>query len=233
MTAPKISPYRRGLPRFPNDPERRMPGELRTYFLDDAELEELNRKYPPKPREMYMHERAVKLVNDMDRRRAEQIEKMKEGEKGKMAANNREPKITKEQLLKDCREHGTSWDAAKIIADKYGMSKNTIYNYISKWGIRQELQPAPNENKPTSGLDFARLNPPEVKHEPALAKPEMPDMEREAVKELHGGEFQLRRAGIMEKSAIVNMLRNIAAMLTTEADGEYKIELSVTRGRGA
>ena len=81
MTAPKISPYRRGYPRYPHDPERQMPGDLRTYFLDDAELEELNRKYPPKPREMYMHERAVKLVNDMDRRRAEQIEKMKEGEK--------------------------------------------------------------------------------------------------------------------------------------------------------
>lgn len=130
MTAHKISPYRRGYPRYPHDPERQMPGDLRTYFLDDAELEELNRKYPPKPREMYMHERAVKLVNDMDRRRAEQIEKMKEGEKGKMAANNREPKITKEQLLKDCREHGTSWDAAKIIADKYGMSWRTIYDVL-------------------------------------------------------------------------------------------------------
>ena len=76
-----------------------------------------------------MHERAVKLVNDMDRRRAEQIEKLKEG-KSKMAANNREPKITREQLLDECKKHGTSFDAAKIIAPKYGMSWRTIYGVL-------------------------------------------------------------------------------------------------------
>lgn len=208
----KYKPYRRGYPRYPHDPERQMPGDLRTYFLDDAELEELNRKYPPKPREMYMHERAVKLVNDMDRRRAEQIEKMKEGEKGKMAANNREPKITKEQLLEECREHGTDWAAAKIIAKKYDLANTTIYNYMGKWGIKEELQ----EGEPvvSASIDVAMA-------------------ERAAEEELNGGEFQLRRAGTMEKCAMVNLLRNMANMLTSEADGEYEINLLVTRGRGA
>ena len=83
---------------------------------------------------------------------------------------------------------------------------------MGKWGIKEELQ----EGEPvvSASIDVAMA-------------------ERAAEEELNGGEFQLRRAGTMEKSAIVNMLRNIAAMLTTEADGEYKIELSVTRGRGA
>ena len=211
MTETRISPHKRGLPRYPNDPERRMPGELRTYFLSTEELEELNKKYPPQPRKMSGSEKAARIANDMYKQRLKQVEKLKEG-KSKMAANNREPKITKEQLLEECREHGTDWAAAKIIAKKYDLANTTIYNYMGKWGIKEELQ----EGEPvvSASIDVAMA-------------------ERAAEEELNGGEFQLRRAGTMEKCAMVNLLRNMANMLTSEADGEYEINLLVTRGRGA
>ena len=227
-----ISPYRKGCSRFPHDPERQMPGELRTYFMDDAELEELNKKYPPKPRKLTGGEKSAMIANNMYRQRQKQVEKMKgEKEKMKIAVNNKEPKITREQLLEECKKHGTNWSAAKEIAKNYDLTHTTIYNYMGKWGIREELQPAGKpktcrENKgPTLAADGL------VKEEPAVKEVVDADQaERAAEKELYTEEFQLRRAGTFDKKSAASLMRNLADMLHGEQDGDYRILLEISRG---
>lgn len=44
-----------------------------------------------------------------------------------------EVKITKEQLLEECRTFGTGKEAEKAIGEKYGLAPNTIKAYINKW----------------------------------------------------------------------------------------------------
>lgn len=43
----------------------------------------------------------------------------------------KEPKITKEQLLEDCRKLGTGKKAREVIAKRYGLTEGTIQNYMS------------------------------------------------------------------------------------------------------
>ena len=59
--------------------------------------------------------------------------------RNKEVESMREIKITREQLLEECKEHGTSMDAAKVIAEKYGLTVSTIYTKMGKDGIRKEL----------------------------------------------------------------------------------------------
>lgn len=44
-----------------------------------------------------------------------------------------ETKITKEQLLEECKVHGTGKKAAKVIGEKYGLTENTIKAYMQRW----------------------------------------------------------------------------------------------------
>lgn len=83
-------------------------------------------------------------------------------EKGKQIAKggiSMKAKITKEQLLAECREHGTSTSALEKIAAKYDMATNTIRNKISRWMIKDRL----NTGKTAA------------KHEPAILRQETPN----------------------------------------------------------
>jgi hypothetical protein len=61
---------------YPND-KRRRPGKVVTYFLNPAELEELNQKYPPKKRKITSSENAAKIVSEMDKNMREKRAKSK------------------------------------------------------------------------------------------------------------------------------------------------------------
>jgi hypothetical protein len=65
----------------------------------------------------------------------EELEKYKQG-----ADKMREAKITKEQLIADCREHGLSPEAIKRIAEKRGVDARSVYARIAQHGIRQLLK---------------------------------------------------------------------------------------------
>jgi RNA polymerase sporulation-specific sigma factor len=63
-------------------------------------------------------------------------------------------KITCEQLLAECREHGTDKTARKLIADKYGMVTGSVSGCIYKYGICNKLkdekeQPTVTQEKAT------------------------------------------------------------------------------------
>ncbi|MCC5911344.1 MAG: hypothetical protein JJT76_12985 [Clostridiaceae bacterium] len=60
-------------------------------------------------------------------------------EKGAKEAVAREKKIDKEVLLKECMALGWNDEAAKVIGEKYGLSKLTIKTYYGKWGIADLL----------------------------------------------------------------------------------------------
>lgn len=207
MTAP-ISPYRRGYPRFPPDDPRRVSGEVKTYFLTPEELEEFNRKYPPKQRLMSPDERAAFLINNMDKQRLKKLEEMRKEGRASMT-NNKEPKITREELLEECKEHGTDWDAAKIIAEKYGLAKNTIKNYINKWGIKNELQSEQYE-EPKDGIN---------------------DEDNYSITQ-HGmhDEFRVIRKGKYDKEKAVKILYSVASLLDREEGGHFLIDLNVRQG---
>jgi hypothetical protein len=73
-----------------------------------------------------------------------------------------EQKITKEQLLEECKLHGTGKDAIRKIAEKYGASFGTIQNYIWSLGVKKELQRQEETKKAGleqfSELDYAFSN---------------------------------------------------------------------------
>lgn len=71
-----------------------------------------------------------------------EIEKM-ESEEDEMY--NKEPKITKEQLLEECKVLGTGKEAKIKISEKYGTTPGTIDNYIYKYKINKELKLAENK----------------------------------------------------------------------------------------
>lgn len=208
MTAPKISPYRRGYPRYPHDPERQMSSEVKVYYLNDEELEELNKKYPRMRRTMSPTERSASLINNMDKQRQKKLEEMRKEGRASMT-NNKEPKITREELLEECKEHGMDWDAAKIIAEKYGLAKNTIKNYINKWGIKKELQPEQSEE------------PKEV----------INDEDNYSITQ-HGmhDEFRVIRKGKFDKEKAVKILYSVASLLDREEGGHFLIDLNVRQG---
>jgi len=56
-----------------------------------------------------------------------------------MDSNLRAPKITKEQLMDECKLLGTSKDAITKISEKYSLTYSTICCYIRSWGVRKEL----------------------------------------------------------------------------------------------
>lgn len=47
--------------------------------------------------------------------------------------------ITTEQLIEDCKVHGTSWAAAKIIGDKHKLTQKQVYNLIGHRKIKDKL----------------------------------------------------------------------------------------------
>lgn len=62
----------------------------------------------------------------------------------------REPKITREQLIEECNQHGTGKEAREAIAKKYGLTEGTIQNYIYKrWKITDELNTIKYEQEST------------------------------------------------------------------------------------
>lgn len=73
-----------------------------------------------------------------------------------------ERKITRDQLLDECKEHGTNMIAAEFIAQKYGLAPSTVYTDITKLGVRKELEEGtgikpekkPRETKPDKSADM-------------------------------------------------------------------------------
>ena len=65
------------------------------------------------------------------------LNRIMKGEKPIM--NKIEPKITREQLIQECKEHGTGKEAVEAIAQKYNLKESTVKFYISNWEIRMEL----------------------------------------------------------------------------------------------
>jgi RNA polymerase sporulation-specific sigma factor len=53
---------------------------------------------------------------------------------------NKEPKITQEQLLNECRQLGTGIQAQKVIAEKYGLKLGTVGNYLTVMGIIKQIK---------------------------------------------------------------------------------------------
>jgi hypothetical protein len=51
----------------------------------------------------------------------------------------REPKITPDQLLEECRQHGTDRAALTLIAEKYKLTIGTVENYVYAQGIPGKL----------------------------------------------------------------------------------------------
>lgn len=207
----RISPYKKGDLRFPEDDERRKPSEVKRYILSEAEREELNRKYPPKPERMdpgvrilatMYKDRAEKLAREREEREKKEVEKV---------ANNREPKITKEQLFEECMLHGTNTKAAKIIAEKYGLKWQTVYTYIAKWGVREEL-----------GATEVRKS---VKQEKETKLAQKVDQEPENV-------FQIKYTRTARRDDIANMVQGIANVIRSLEDTEYEFRLEVSQVEG-
>jgi RNA polymerase sigma factor (sigma-70 family) len=78
-------------------------------------------------------------------------------------------KITKEQLLAECRDHGTGKEACKLIADKYRMTTGSVNNCISRHGICKLLK----EEKEKSTPAPVRIN---VKPPVQIVEPVQPDI---------------------------------------------------------
>lgn len=209
----RISPYKKGGLRFSRDDERRMPSEVRTYFLNEAELEELNRKYPTRPQKI---DPGVRILATMYRDRAEKLarekeEKQEKGEEAKTLSDKKEPKITREQLLEECRAHGTGLEAATVIGEKYGLSKYTVYTYIGKWGIKEELGVVKSSSKTRRGQN-----------------------RKEAVKAEEKSEniFQIRYTRTARRDDIANMVQGIANVIRSLEDAEYEFHLEVSQVEG-
>lgn len=71
-----ISKYREL--RFPEKDDRREPSEVKTYRLSPEELEELNKKYPPKQRKMDLGEKSAFIVAEMNKNMQEKRELKRE-----------------------------------------------------------------------------------------------------------------------------------------------------------
>lgn len=85
----------------------------------------------------------------------------------------REVKITREQLVEECKVHGFSKQAFKAIGAKYGVSNLTIANYVGKWNLRNEITPevhteADSQNTETRPADNHVKAPSSVKMERKL-----------------------------------------------------------------
>jgi hypothetical protein len=214
-TKAKVSSYRHGCSRFPPDDPRRTSSEVKPYVLSPEELEEFNRKYPPVKRKMTNTEKSAWIINNMDKQRQKKVAEIKK--EGKGLANNKEPKITREQLLEECKELGTSWDAARVIAEKYDLSKHTIKNYINKFGIKKELQPQPTEE--TKVQDQQSEPPKEVTYDNYMISQ-------------HGilDEFKLIRKGKFDKEKAVKIFYSVASLLDREEVGDFLIDLNISRG---
>lgn len=50
------------------------------------------------------------------------------------------PKVSKDRLFELCKEHGTDWQAAKIIGKAVGLNPTSIISNIKNWGIKQKLE---------------------------------------------------------------------------------------------
>jgi RNA polymerase sigma factor (sigma-70 family) len=87
-------------------------------------------------------------------------------------------KITKEQLLAECREHGTGKEACKLIADKYRMTPGSVNNCISRHGICKLLK---EEKEKSANVQVGINNKPPVKiAEPVQVKQEVVQIKQEA-----------------------------------------------------
>jgi RNA polymerase sporulation-specific sigma factor len=92
-------------------------------------------------------------------------------EKGKQIAEGGiKLKITREQLLNECREHGTGKEACKLIADKYRMTPGSVNNCISRHGICKLLKE--EKKKSTPALVRINVKPPVQIVEPVQVKQE-------------------------------------------------------------
>jgi RNA polymerase sporulation-specific sigma factor len=82
----------------------------------------------------------------------------------------RERKITPEQLLDECREHGTGKEAVEIIAQKYDMAISSVRQAIYKNHIKSKLMATSQEDiKPENNQSTEPIMQPEQK--PCLLKP--------------------------------------------------------------
>ncbi|NSW92824.1 MAG: hypothetical protein HPY74_19655 [Firmicutes bacterium] len=160
---------------------------------------------------------------------------------------NKEAKITREQLLEECQRYGTNFESARIIGEKYGLAKYTVYTYITKWCIREALKGEKSEtNKGDEGkVKIKKDSPVEVKVNKLDTKTEEPETEIPVATMDDEGDcrssidpgikvgftiekpyidaFQLKRSGRFEKGKVVNILTGIANMLKDEEDGEYMV----------
>lgn len=127
------------------------------------------------------------------------------------------PKITREQLLEECKALGTDLEAARAIADKYGLSRLTISTYMNKWGIKKELKPQPAEE--TKVQD----------HQCEPAKEAISDNNQLPQ---HGmsDEFKLVRKGKFDKEKAVKIFYSVASLLDREEEGYFLIDLNVRQG---
>ena len=68
----------------------------------------------------------------------------------------REKKITREQLLDECRTHDITKESIVLIAQKYGLSPLTLKTYINKMKIKKEL--THTEQQPTENIASIKKN---------------------------------------------------------------------------
>lgn len=118
----------------PEDPDRKGQPVI-TYRLSPEEIE---------ARYGHIKGSGERAIAAWPERRINEIEPIvgPEGEVENMNKDvnaTRTVKITKEELIKECREHGLSPEAVQKIADKYGMEKKAVYSRISFYRIKQLL----------------------------------------------------------------------------------------------
>ena len=126
-----------------------------------------------------------------------------------------EKKITREQLVKEVREHGTGKDATKLIAHKYGLSPGTIKSYYDTMDVRSESKNY--KGKKTQNID---KNTTEPKQE---IKVEVPSFLQE-IKTYRGsiGQYQINDDNVdlqfgnttvsIEKENIMNLVMELSEL---------------------
>jgi hypothetical protein len=128
------------------------------------------------------------------------IEKIETEESGMKA----EAKITKEQLLEECKVHGTGKKACKIISEKHGLTENTIKAYIQRWltiDERIDIDKSVRENRYSKYTEENKNVKEEVVESTEPEKKDVPTLDiKEITLNGSNGTYRVCKEGIELKS---------------------------------
>lgn len=100
---------------------------LKAIYFEELKQDEVAKKY----------NLSQSYVSRIQRRALNKLHKIYKNGGVKMGIR---AKITKEQLLEECRKHGTTGTALTEIGKKYGLDYRSVWANVKNWGIKEKLK---------------------------------------------------------------------------------------------